>query len=223
MEQLFTAIAAAQGEMKSASFNKINPHFKSRYADLAAIISASVPVLSKHGLGIVQFPTDHGGQVWLVTWLTHKSGQHIEGRYPIAPGTPQQMGSAMTYAKRYSWSAMCGIAADDDDDANAAEGPGTNRNVTDELRHDGKTLNKAQSRPVYTKLIDDLRKIDDRSVLTAWGLENSERIHAMHDEFQKFFRDEYKAQLDKATAKKPTDFKQALRDSVDELEKDGDD
>lgn len=125
MKSLADALAKAQGEMKNAPLNKTNPHFKSKYADLAAIRDATIPALSKHGLSIVQYTKLREGALVLFTRLQHTSGEFIEGEYPIPnnPDKPQVMGSAQTYAKRYSWAAMCGIAADEDDDGNGAQQP----------------------------------------------------------------------------------------------------
>lgn len=123
---LAAALAKAQGEMRNAALNKVNPHFKSRYADLAGIRDAVVPVLAKHGIAVVQtlgvLETQQTPAV--VTRLLHASGQWIESTCPVAGGkNMQEFGSAITYARRYSLSAICGIAADEDDDANAASEP----------------------------------------------------------------------------------------------------
>jgi hypothetical protein len=121
---LAKALAAAQSEMKNAPLNRTNPHFKSKYADLAAIRDATVPVLAKHGLSIVQYTKMCDGTLMLHTRLLHESGEFLEGEYPLpaAYDKPQVMGSAYTYAKRYSWSAMLGVSAEDDDDGNAGQG-----------------------------------------------------------------------------------------------------
>lgn len=121
--ELAKALAAAQGEMKNATLNKINPHFKSKYADLAAVRDATIPALSKHGLAITQRTLFRDGNFLLVTRLEHSGGQFIESDYPLPldVGKPQIMGSATTYARRYSWAALCGIAAEEDDDAEAAQ------------------------------------------------------------------------------------------------------
>lgn len=121
---LATALASAQTEMTNAAYNKVNPAFKSKYADLAAIREASLPALNKHGLSIWQGTTvgDHG--LVLVTRLFHKSGEWIESTYPIPLNDkPQIMGSALTYARRYAWSSACGITSEEDDDANEASKP----------------------------------------------------------------------------------------------------
>ena len=120
---LVTALAAAQSEMKNAALNKTNPHFKSKYADLAAIRDAVVPVLAKHGLAITQTTGMYDGGFFLHTTLRHESGEIIESAYPLPldVSKPQAMGSALTYARRYSLASICGISAEEDDDANAAQ------------------------------------------------------------------------------------------------------
>jgi ERF superfamily len=123
---LYAALANAQAEMKNATLNKVNPHFKSKYADLPTIRDATIPTLAKHGLCITQFTRVHDNSLLLVTRLSHGSGEYLEGEYPLPyqVDKPQAMGSAMTYARRYGLAAICGIAADEDDDANAAEDEG---------------------------------------------------------------------------------------------------
>lgn len=127
INDIAAALAKAQGEMKNAALNKVNPHFKSKYADLAGIRDAVVPVLSKHGIAVVQtlgFLDGYTGQT-VTTRLIHTSGQWIESACGCGHSVKnmQEMGSAITYARRYSLSAICGIAADEDDDANAASQP----------------------------------------------------------------------------------------------------
>jgi ERF superfamily len=118
ISELAAALAAAQGMMDNAVMNRVNPHFKSKYADLAAIFDAARKPLSANGLAIVQTI----GDGVLHTRLLHTSGQWIASEHPLPmSGRPQEIGSALTYARRYSLSALIGIAADEDDDANAAE------------------------------------------------------------------------------------------------------
>jgi len=117
ISELAAALAAAQGMMENAIMNRVNPHFKSKYADLAAIFDAARKPLSANGLAIVQTI----GDGVLHTRLLHTSGQWIASEHPLPmTGRPQEIGSALTYARRYSLSALIGIAADEDDDANAA-------------------------------------------------------------------------------------------------------
>jgi hypothetical protein len=90
-----------------------NPFFKSKYADLSEVIEASRQPLSLNGLSICQY-SDEG---YVVTQLMHKSGQWVRGRLRITPkdNSAQGIGSALTYARRYSWQMMVGIGAEDDD------------------------------------------------------------------------------------------------------------
>lgn len=126
-----TALSAAQGAIKPAVFNKTNPHFKSRYADLTSVIETSRKPLSDNGLAVVQSVTSDDLRVIVETWLTHKSGEFFKAQTVLkaSKADPQGVGSAMTYAKRYAWCAMLGISADDDDDANGASGPPSQRPV----------------------------------------------------------------------------------------------
>jgi hypothetical protein len=117
VNEIAEALASAQGEVKNPSFNRVNPHFKSKYADLGEVLSVVRPALSKYGIALMQMTdvTDTG--IVLHTRLTHSSGQWIEGVYPVSPmGTHQQMGAALTYAKRQALSAIVGVAGEDDTD-----------------------------------------------------------------------------------------------------------
>jgi hypothetical protein len=117
INELAGALAKAQASMKNAALNKVNPHFRSKYADLAGIRDTVIPSLTTNGIAVVQTLDADA----VLTRLMHTSGQWIESRCPIpAQADMQKMGSAITYARRYSLSAICGIAADEDDDANAA-------------------------------------------------------------------------------------------------------
>jgi hypothetical protein len=143
---LAAALAKAQGEMKNAGLNKVNPHFKSKYADLPTIRDAVTGVLSKHGLAIAQFTRcgEHG--TVLVTRLMHADGGVIDGEFPLPnlSDQPQKMGSAITYARRYSLAAMCGIAAEEDDDAEAATDRGNGAQKAATAHRPTTTTPKAQ-------------------------------------------------------------------------------
>ena len=129
IETLVAALAKAQANMTNAALNKVNPHFRSRYAGLAAIRDAAVPALAGQGVALVQvIETREGGAV-VVTKLL-KGEEQICSECPVIVGethSPQQFGSALTYARRYSMAALVGISAEEDDDANAAEASATAR------------------------------------------------------------------------------------------------
>lgn len=119
--KLAQALAKAQGEMENASKNSQNPHFRSKYADLAEIINTVRPVLAKHGLSVTQFPSFDGTLAHVETIIAHESGEWMSGTTssPVQKADPQGIGSATTYLRRYSLAAVCNLAQEDDD-ANAA-------------------------------------------------------------------------------------------------------
>lgn len=123
---LAAALAKAQGEMATAAKDSTNPHFHSKYADLASIWNAAREPLAKNGIAVVQAPGETAERVVTVTTLlSHASGEWIEETLtiPMAKVDAQGYGSAVTYARRYALAAMVGIApAEDDGNAAAAIG-----------------------------------------------------------------------------------------------------
>lgn len=124
--KLAEAMASAQGEVENAKKNATNPHFKSSYADLAEVLNTVRPVLSRHGLSVMQFPSYGEGLVHVETIVAHKSGEWMSEKCsaPAQKQDPQGVGSAISYLRRYSLAAVCGLAQEDDD-ANAATKPKT--------------------------------------------------------------------------------------------------
>lgn len=126
INEIAKACAAAQLELKPAVKDAMNPAFKSKYADLASVVEAA-RVYAKHGVCAWQDATLTEGGVAVLTRLAHHSGQWVEFGpmiVPLAKRDAHGVGSATTYAKRYALSAALGIAADEDDDGNAAVGNG---------------------------------------------------------------------------------------------------
>ena len=117
------AISKAQAEMTGAKKGSDNSFFKSRYADLSAVMQATKDALANHGLSIVQFPIAADGKCGVTTMLMHESGEYISQDCLLACSKqdPQAYGSAITYARRYGWQSVCGIPSEDDD-GNAASG-----------------------------------------------------------------------------------------------------
>lgn len=125
LNEIGAALAKAQGEMKNPGFDSTNPHFRNKFASLAAVRNAVVPVLAQHGISIVQSLTTADGMIGCETMLLHSSGQTLKFGPLYLPATKtdaQGYGSAATYARRYSLMAVAGVVGDDDDDANAATG-----------------------------------------------------------------------------------------------------
>lgn len=125
MQKIYQAIIKFQSQLKPINKDSENPFFKSSYADLSSILQSIMPLLTSHGLGIVQpmRVTDNG--TVLITRIVHDSGEFIESEMflPHNPD-PQKFGSLISYYKRYQLSAMLSIATrDEDDDANKVSQP----------------------------------------------------------------------------------------------------
>lgn len=177
--------------------------YKFKYATLDAIIEHVRPALTANGLWFVQTIANGDGKYRLVTKLLHSSGQWLASETPIltTSGDNQEFGSAITYMKRYSLAAMLGIAADEDDDANAADGntveasndrkPAPKQTKTEQVKAQTVTgvdawLEKARAH---------VSQMPDRIVLNGWlkeaatvkALEKMKSDHTeKYDDFQVF-------------------------------------
>lgn len=118
------AFPKAQSAMGDVLKNANNPAFKSKYADLAAVVEATIPALNSAGFSVLQFPSFNGSEVRVATLILHESGQWMRCTLALRPtkADPQGVGSATTYARRYGLQAMTGVAPEDDD-GNAASRP----------------------------------------------------------------------------------------------------
>lgn len=126
IKSLAAALSAFQGDMKSAAFNKVNPHFRNRYCDLTGLWDAARATLAKHKLAVVQSPQsapDKGGII-IETMVLHESGEYLSDSFlmPSDKPTAQGYGSAITYGRRYALASMLGLVSDEDDDGNDATG-----------------------------------------------------------------------------------------------------
>lgn len=120
--ELFAALAKAQGEVENASKASTNPHFKSRYADLAEILNTVRPTFTSNGLSIIQSSRYDGVLVSVDTVIAHVGGGFISSSASCVPAKTdgQGIGAATTYLRRYSLAAMAGIAQEDDDGNSAS-------------------------------------------------------------------------------------------------------
>lgn len=130
-ENLASALAAFQAEMPVVAKNKTakvpmkaGGSYSYQYADLADVTSAAMPVLTKHGLSFSSCPrlTESGYEV--VGILLHVSGERLEGSLPLHGRQAQELGSSLTYARRYLLGCMTGIVTEVDDDGNIAQQSG---------------------------------------------------------------------------------------------------
>jgi hypothetical protein len=122
MKNIATALVKAQQAFGPALKTATNPHFRSRYADLAACVEAVMDGLNHNGIALIQQCSESDTGVIVETVFIHESGEMLNcGKLhvPAVKHDPQGYGSALTYARRYSLMAACGIAPEDDD-GNAA-------------------------------------------------------------------------------------------------------
>jgi len=119
------SLVKALSELTNLAKDKVNPHFKSRFTSLDAILDATRPVLAKHGLALSQEPVFEDGMAGVVTRIIHTSGESRESKLilPLRDQSAQGVGSAISYARRYSAAAVLGIASDEDDDGQQASTP----------------------------------------------------------------------------------------------------
>lgn len=125
LDQLSLALVKAQAEMPTVpkqTKGQVGNQVR-YYADLATVVEVVQPVLAKFNLGYVQFPGSQDGMVAVTTRLIHESGQWIEGTLlmPSGGNGAQGVGSALSYARRYSLMAVLGLAPEDDDGAGASQ------------------------------------------------------------------------------------------------------
>ena len=124
ISELITALSIVQGKIKPVAKDAINPFFNSKYTTLESVVESCRGLLSENGLAVIQTMTGNPGEIGVTTTLAHKSGQWIRGTLYLKPvkDDPQKAGSAITYARRYSWMAIIGLVPDEDDDGNDASG-----------------------------------------------------------------------------------------------------
>ena len=162
INELAEALSKAQGEIEGAVKDSKNPFFKSSYADMHSVLACAREPLAKNGLSVVQPTQVIDGQLSLITMLMHKSGQWIKSVMPLilVKQDPQSVGAALSYYRRYSYRALIGISAMDDDAESAME---------------RKPKHEQVAKPTETPTIDSLRlalgKIDthiDKTKLAAF-------------------------------------------------------
>lgn len=121
------SLVRALAEIEGAAKDKVNPHFKSKYADIASVIDAIKPVLAKHDLGFTQHSQPSEAGVIVETVLHHAGGETLSMGSLYVPANKndaQGFGSALTYARRYALMTAFGVPAEDDDGNAAAKATG---------------------------------------------------------------------------------------------------
>lgn len=163
--ELVAALAEAQGEFPPIEKGKTatvqgkdgKQGYSYRYADIADVLAAVRPVLSKHGLAILQRTKPRNGKTMLLTELRHQSGQMIDSEVELtaAPTNPQQFGGMLTYLRRYEVVTLLGIAAEEDTDAQHVEPPPRNGNG----RHTGPAYGEPAGEDAAAKAHEALRML----------------------------------------------------------------
>jgi hypothetical protein len=128
--KLTAAFAKARAEFPAIPKNRTSRVMKDgkllyefHYADLADILTATTPALSKHGLTVSDEIALIGPRLWLFTELRHESGEMRRSTVPLSDNVnPQQWGGFLTYMRRYQTGAILGVASEEDDDGNRAAG-----------------------------------------------------------------------------------------------------
>lgn len=167
ISKLAPALAKAQAEMPVVKMNAQNPFLKNKYADLGAVIETSRPVLSKHGLAIIQTPVSDGDKIGVTTMLVHESGEWLEDTIFITSANSkglsdaQSAGVVISYLRRYSWSAILGLYADEDNDGGHQKSEPV-RNVKIPMKLEEAQKYKDSKGNLYTeKTVEELQHIID--------------------------------------------------------------
>lgn len=132
MQAIASALVKAQKAFGPALKSSSNPHFKSRYADLAMCVEAVIDALNDNGIALIQQTHECDSGVIVETTFIHESGETFSAgklHVPASKHDAQGYGSALTYARRYSLMAACGIAPEDDDGNAATSAPPASRRV----------------------------------------------------------------------------------------------
>ena len=133
INDLAAALSKAQGKFTAVAKSSDNPFFKSKYAALPEVVLAAAPILSEQGLALTQWiGHNEAGQDILTTYLLHSTGQYLCDVMilRLTKQDAQGLGSAVTYARRYSYMAVLGLVADEeDDDGIAASGREGSQNI----------------------------------------------------------------------------------------------
>lgn len=194
--KLIEALAKASVEFTPIVKDSENPFFKSKYADLAAVIDATRPFLGKNGLAVLQ-PSHYSreaGMVEIITLLAHSSGEWLRCKLemPMAKQDAQGIGSAITYGRRYSYSAVLNVASEQDDDGNAAVSKDFKRKEETEQEFDQRTESQQCIAVFQIQAIDQAIKRTGKTeaeVLAYLNLIGHKRIeHILKSEFQDFLK-----------------------------------
>ena len=167
---LIESLVKAQSEMTHAAFDQTNPHFKSKFASLKSVIDAIKPALNANGIFFMQVshPLDHGVGIETIFCKADEKLSTGVVMVPVDKANAQGLGSALTYAKRYSLAMACGIAADVDDDGNGAAAAPPQRKgqsvVRTVIEQEGIVVDETKRDAYVTQLLAKVTEVDTGGV-----------------------------------------------------------
>jgi hypothetical protein len=170
-DSIYNALCAAQAEFPGIPLNRVNPHYRSRYADLAGILSAVRPALNKHGLYLAFNASFGEGALEVTACVYNDAGERhcASVALPLSQNTPQGVGSVLTYGRRYAVAMLLGIAADDDDDGETSKSPVDARKPTaTPLRTATATINAVAASTPATNETTPPPSASELDVIGAW-------------------------------------------------------
>ena len=196
MKQIATALVKAQKEFGPALKTSTNPHLKNKYANLASVVEAVIDALNNNGIYLMQMTHETPDGAMAETTFIHESGEMISAGklfFPASKHDAQGYASALTYVRRYSLMAACGVAPEDDD-GNAASKPAPKPVPKVEAKPEPKVEAKPEPNPVQTNegvanfamnmFIEFLPSAKTEAELNAFWKENKEAVAKIkaHDE-----------------------------------------
>ena len=198
-DAISAALAKAQGEISNPAKEAQNPHFRSSYADLASGVNSIRIPLAKNGLAYLQATRLDGEILMVDTRISHVSGQWVESEFPACrfPAKPQEVGSALTYARRYALFALVGIAGEDDDGnaANQTETPARKSEPVKpvQFRPPPDTFDVDTSQTTRDTIIFAIDLCQDEDQLRKLWLEQKDNIRKLHAADREMVDDEKEA------------------------------
>lgn len=192
--EITKALVEAQKKIQAAHKDGKNPHYKSKYATLEGVWEACREALNAHGLAVTQTIRARESGVFLRTRLLHTSGQSIYGDCPLLnpKGDMQGLGSAITYARRYSLAAIVGVVQEDDDGEQASLASSkTAGGASSESRSSSGTISEAQGKRLYAIATGELGRTKDwyLKFVNDWGLDKpSDMLKSEYEQFEQDMR-----------------------------------
>ena len=215
IDKLAAALAKAQLSIQNAEANTENDFLNSRYANLAAVMTACRRPLAENGLAIVQLPrmTESPDIVELETILMHESGQFVSTvwRMKAKDPLPQTIGTILTYMRRYSVSAICGIAQVDDDANSAMPDPSLYERISakeaDAILIEADKLFENNAEAVVARMLEKVFSTSDRFIDRVTDIPAGQAEAAIN-----LLRNQHKRETEQAAKKQKADTKKPQSD-----------